>query len=200
MKEYGDAEFLENIVIENAKPDLKIGHPEYKAWSTRHLPIVHLTLRGFVVDALPFSSCFDADKLHSITFTDCYDAGFHLPKDMEHVELKIDSKHKHKATEGRGVSLDQEVKCLTYKDRKKVSESRFNSSSSSQDAAGQSAYHTKQVESPSSIPRYAAPSSSSPYSSSTTTLSGQGLKKSRFSFDFRKRPVSSVIEEDEGEE
>lgn len=207
LKRYGDAEFLENQVIENAKLDPKIGHPEYNAWSIPHLPIVHLTLRGFVVDAMPFCSCFDASKLRTITFKDCYDAGFYLPDDMKHVELRIDSKYKHKATDGRGIWADQEVKCLTYKDGKKVGESRFNSSSSSENPAEQSSCHMKQVESrSSSIPRYAAASSSSSsppsasYSSSTTMLSGQGLRKSRFSLDFRKRPVSSVIEEDEKEE
>lgn len=158
---------------------------------------------------MPFCSCFDASKLRTITFKDCYDAGFYLPDDMKHVELRIDSKYKHKATDGRGIWADQEVKCLTYKDGKKVGESRFNSSSSSsQNPAEQSSCHMKQVESrSSSIPRYAAASSSSSssppsasYSSSTTMLSGQGLRKSRFSLDFRKRPVSSVIEEDEKED
>lgn len=170
----------------------------------RLLPIVHLTLRGFVVDAVPFCSCFDADKLRSITFTDCYDAGFYLPKDMGHVMLRIDSINKHKAMEGRRVSLDEEAKCLTLKDKKKVGESPFfSSSSSSRDDAEQSPRRMKQ-DSPSSIPRYtsspSATSSPRSSSSSSTMLSGQGLRKPRFPLDFRKRIVSSVIEEDEGEE
>lgn len=209
IKKYGDAEYLDNLVIELAKPNLKPSHPEYDTWMSRLLPIVHLTLRGFVVDAVPFCSCFDADKLRSITFTDCYDAGFYLPKDMRHVVLRIDSINKHKAMalEGRQISLDQEAKCLTYKDGKKVGEFRFGSLSTRDDAK-QSDYCTKQ-ESPSSIPRYTPSSSSSSSSSSSTSsyssssstmVSGQGLRKPRFSLDFRKRVVSSVIEENEGEE
>jgi hypothetical protein len=196
LKEYGDAEYLDNCVIELAKPNLKPNHPEFDSWMVRLLPIVHLTLRGFVVDAVPFCSCFNADKLRTITFTDCYEAGFYLPDDMKQVMLRIDPINKQKAIEGRRVSLDQEAKRLTLKDKKKVGESPF-SSSSSQDDAEQSGYYTKQDVSP-SIPRY--PASSSYFSSSSTMLSGQGLRKPRFSLDFRKRVVSSVIEEDEGEE
>ncbi|KUL83728.1 hypothetical protein ZTR_07468 [Talaromyces verruculosus] len=198
FKQYGDAEYLDNCVIELAKPNLKSNHPEYNTWMDRLLPIVHLTLRGFVVDAVPFCSCFDADKLRSITFTDCYDAGFYLPNNMEHVKLYFGSNDKHKAIEGRRVSTDQEVKRLTYMDGKKIGESPFVSSSSSQDDAGRSGYDKKQG-SPSSIPRYTA--SSLPTSSySSSILSGQGLRKPRLPLEYRKRVVSSVIEEDEGEE
>lgn len=196
FKQYGDAEYLDNCVIELAKPNLKPNHPEYNTWMARLLPIVHLTLRGFVVDAVPFCSCFDADKLRSITFTDCYDTGFYLPNNMEHVRLHFGSDDKRKAIGGRRVSTDQEVKRLTYKDGKKIGESPF--VSSWQDAAEQSGYDIKQG-SPSSIPRYTA--SSSPTSSySSSILSGQELRKSRLPLEFRKRVVSSVIEEDEGEE
>lgn len=122
---------------------------------------------------------------------------------MEHVKLYFDSDNKHKAREGRRVSMDQEVKCLTYKDGKKIGESPFVSSSSSPDDAEQSGHDTKQ-SSPSSIPRYTSSSSSSTsssYSSSSSTmLSGQGSRKPRFSLEFRKRVVSSIFEEDEGEE
>jgi hypothetical protein len=199
LETYGDAEYLDNCVIELAKPNLEGKYPEYDSWMTRLLPIVHLTLRGFVVDAVPFCSCFDADKLRSITFTDCFDAGFYLPDDMKHVELRVGPVDKQKAREGRLVSLDQEVKRLTLKDGKKVGESPFSlSSSSSQDNASLSGYDTKHDTS-SSIPRYAVSPSPPPISYSSSMISGQGLRKPRL-WDFRKRVVSSVIEEDEGEE
>ncbi|EEA26717.1 conserved hypothetical protein [Talaromyces marneffei ATCC 18224] len=193
LKEYGDAEYLDNCAIELAKPNLKGSHPEYDSWMSRLLPIVHLTLRGFVVDAVPFCSCFNGDKLRSITFTDCYDAGFYLPNDMEEVELRVFPVEKKIAKEGRRVSLDQEAKCLILKDKKKVSESPF-SSSPSHDAT--SSYYPKPGAS-SSIPRYAACPSPTPSSHSS---SSPVLRKPRFSLGFRKRPVSSVIEEDEEEE
>ena len=117
---------------------------------------------------------------------------------MEHVKLYFGSNDKHKAIEGRRVSTDQEVKRLTYKDGKKIGESPFVSSSSSQDDAGLSGYDTKQG-SPSSIPRYTA-SSLPTCSYSSSILSGQGLRMPRLPLEYRKRVVSSVIEEDEGEE
>jgi hypothetical protein len=57
----------------------------------RYLPITHLTLMNFVVDAGPFFRWFDPRKLKELTFLgDCIDAGFYLPESMES-NVKINS-------------------------------------------------------------------------------------------------------------
>ncbi len=85
----------------------------------RLLPIVHLTYVASWSTRARLCSCFNADKLRSITFTDCYDAGFYLPNNMGHVKFHLGSDDKHRAIEGRRVSTGQEVKCLTYRDGRK---------------------------------------------------------------------------------
>jgi hypothetical protein len=77
-------------VIELAKEKHHDGLGDFEKWSNRKLSIVHLTLRGFVVDALPFFSCFDENRLRQITFTDCYDSGFCLPADLiDEVQINV---------------------------------------------------------------------------------------------------------------
>jgi hypothetical protein len=92
-------------VIELAKPKLPTAHPEYEAWMARRLPLAHLTLRGFVVDAIPFCSCFDAQRLRSITFVDCVDVGFCLPVDvdLERVEIRVGETNRARAESVRRV-------------------------------------------------------------------------------------------------
>ena len=50
---------------------------------TAHLPIVKLSLSGFIVDAGPFRRWFDPSRLRQIDFEqNCIDAGFALPVRM----------------------------------------------------------------------------------------------------------------------
>ena len=57
----------------------------------RYLPMTHITLMNFVVDAAPFHRWFDPKKLAEITFIgDCIDAGFFLPGDMR-TKVKVNS-------------------------------------------------------------------------------------------------------------
>lgn len=54
----------------------------------RRLPVVNLTLSGFVVDADPFAMWFDPRRLRTIDFKrDCVDAGFALPSNMAHITI-----------------------------------------------------------------------------------------------------------------
>ncbi|KAH8690081.1 hypothetical protein BGW36DRAFT_440909 [Talaromyces proteolyticus] len=120
-KHFGNAEYLENSVIELAKPRFDEGTIEYETWATQTLPIINLTLRGFVVDAIPFHSCFYGNKLREITLTDCYDAGFYLPSDMaDDVRINIDGFET--ATVAPIHDLPKELKHITLKDGKKVDE------------------------------------------------------------------------------
>ncbi|EED19096.1 conserved hypothetical protein [Talaromyces stipitatus ATCC 10500] len=202
-RQYGNAEYFDNCVIELAKPKLNPDYPEYEAWMSRLLPIVHLTLRGFVVDAIPFCSCFDGQKLRSITFTDCIDAGFCLPYEMNNVQLRVDCSKTARAEPIRQVVPDRELKRITLKEGRKIDESP--ASSPTQSVSSRSRYHRKPDPS-TSIPHRVplpspAPAPSSPSSPFPSLMpSGQCLRQPRFSMHFHRRVVSSVIEEDEGEE
>ncbi len=71
----GQMDVVQNLPIENM----------------RYLPITHLTLMNFVVDAGPFFRWFDPRKLQELTFLgDCIDVGFYLPENMES-NVKINS-------------------------------------------------------------------------------------------------------------
>ncbi|KAL1961641.1 hypothetical protein VTN77DRAFT_1356 [Rasamsonia byssochlamydoides] len=90
------------------------------------LSIVNLTLRGFVVDAFPFHFWFDAERLSKITFNDCIDAGFHLPKTMAgRVTIEfpkpVPKQHERPRT-GVFVNLKQQLKLVQLKGGKKVAE------------------------------------------------------------------------------
>lgn len=74
----GYGEYLDKQAIAQALKDV----PSPNVKMTR-LPIVTLTLSGFVVDAGPFRRWFDPQRLRHIHFgRDCVDAGFALPVHM----------------------------------------------------------------------------------------------------------------------
>ncbi|OKL63045.1 hypothetical protein UA08_01215 [Talaromyces atroroseus] len=181
-KQYGNAEYLDNCVIELAKPKLSQKHPEYETWMARLLPLVHLTLRGFVVDAIPFCSCFDAQKLRSITFADCYDAGFYLPHevDMDKFEIRVDELKTARTESIRRLCSDEELKHITLKDGKMVEEHHVNESSTS------SSFSNKGKQQGTDM----APAASSRHIGRT----------SRHPWHFRSHVFNAVIEDDEGED
>ncbi|KKY15706.1 hypothetical protein UCRPC4_g06207 [Phaeomoniella chlamydospora] len=64
---------------------IKLAHERAKSQGATlsFLPIVNLTLVGFVVDAAPFVRCFNPMRLRHIDFKhNCVDAGFVLPRAM----------------------------------------------------------------------------------------------------------------------
>ncbi|KAM5434724.1 hypothetical protein MferCBS31731_006496 [Microsporum ferrugineum] len=74
----GVGEYLDKEAIGNAKA---------RAWemgcSLDRLPVVQISLTGFVVDADPFFMWFNPHRLRVINFkNDCVDAGFSLPRSM----------------------------------------------------------------------------------------------------------------------
>lgn len=79
-EEFGDGEYLDQQAIKASQLDVyKILPIE----NVRYLPVTHLTLMNFVVDAGPFYRWFDPKKFQEITFkSGCIDAGFYLPEEM----------------------------------------------------------------------------------------------------------------------
>ncbi|KAJ9614891.1 hypothetical protein H2204_014330 [Knufia peltigerae] len=79
-EEFGDGEYLDQQAIKASQLDVyKILPIE----NVRFLPVTHLTLMNFVVDAGPFYRWFDPKKLQEITLkSGCIDAGFYLPQEM----------------------------------------------------------------------------------------------------------------------
>ncbi|CRG83490.1 hypothetical protein PISL3812_00841 [Talaromyces islandicus] len=118
-RRFGVAEYLDNSVIELAREKHHDGLGDFEKWSNKKLSVVHLTLRGFVVDALPFFSCFDENRLRQITFTDCYDAGFCLPADLiDEVEINVGGFEP--ATVVPVHHIPKELKSITIKEGKIV--------------------------------------------------------------------------------
>ncbi|KIW17509.1 hypothetical protein PV08_04703 [Exophiala spinifera] len=79
-EEFGDGEYLDQQAIKASQLDVyKILPIE----NVRFLPVTHLTLMNFVVDAGPFYRWFNPKKFREITFkSGCLDAGFYLPQEM----------------------------------------------------------------------------------------------------------------------
>lgn len=80
-EEFGYGEYLDQQAIKVAQLSVGIELPQE---NLQFLPITHLTLRNFVVDAGPFFRWFDSARLQEIVFLgDCVDAGFYLPPAMK---------------------------------------------------------------------------------------------------------------------
>ncbi|EXJ61374.1 uncharacterized protein A1O5_11932 [Cladophialophora psammophila CBS 110553] len=78
--EFGVGEYLDQHAMKQAQIDVVESLP---IDNMRHLPISHLTLMNFAVDAGPFFRWFDPKKLVEITFLgQCIDTGFYLPDNM----------------------------------------------------------------------------------------------------------------------
>lgn len=85
-EEFGYGEYLDQQAIRGAQLLVASQIPRE---NLRYLPIRHLTLHNFVVDAGPFFKWFDPKKLREITLRgDCIDAGFSLPDDMK-LKVKV---------------------------------------------------------------------------------------------------------------
>ncbi|KAK5341140.1 hypothetical protein LTR98_001932 [Exophiala xenobiotica] len=79
-EEFGDGEYLDQQAMKASQLDDVKNLP---IENVRYLPITHLTLMNFVVDAGPFYRWFDPKKFKEVTFKgDCIDAGFNLPQEM----------------------------------------------------------------------------------------------------------------------
>lgn len=79
-EEFGDGEYLDQQAMKASQLDDVKNLP---IENVRYLPITHLTLMNFVVDAGPFYRWFDPKKFKEVTFKgDCIDAGFSLPQEM----------------------------------------------------------------------------------------------------------------------
>lgn len=126
LEDLGEGEYFDNRAIEKAK--LRAGAIGATVWQ---LTIVNLTLRGFVVDAFPFHLWFDPERLSKITFNDCVDAGFCLPKTMTgRVTLevpKVAPKSAERAKTGVFVNLKEQLKLVQLKGGKKVAERLYHS-------------------------------------------------------------------------
>lgn len=86
-EEFGHGEYLDQQAIKMAQISAGTELPEE---SLRFLPITHLTLKNFVVDAGPFFRWFDLKELQEIVFRGkCVDAGFYLPPDTR-IAVKVD--------------------------------------------------------------------------------------------------------------
>ncbi|OAL22741.1 hypothetical protein AYO20_11140 [Fonsecaea nubica] len=85
-QEFGDGEYLDQQAMKQAQIDVVETLP---LENMRYLPISHLTLMNFAVDAGPFFRWFDPKKLVEINFLgQCIDTGFYLPDDMRsHVKV-----------------------------------------------------------------------------------------------------------------
>ncbi|OAP62422.1 hypothetical protein AYL99_04625 [Fonsecaea erecta] len=81
--EFGDGEYLDQQAMKQAQIDVVETLP---VENMRYLPISHLTLMNFAVDAGPFFRWFDPKKLVELNFLgQCVDTGFYLPDDMRSV-------------------------------------------------------------------------------------------------------------------
>lgn len=184
-------------MIELARERHYDGLGDFDKWSNKKLSIVHLTLRGFVVDALPFFSCFDENRLRKITFTDCYDSGFCLPGDLID-EVQINVGGFEPATVVPVHHIPKELNRITIKEgrivEKRPIQSRLHQRVllPSREAATSHAVIAPPQYSPGKNPRR------------HVTLGGQahkttGARLSMFSWRRRKLDFNSVIEEEEEE-
>ncbi|KAK2733665.1 hypothetical protein FQN57_002062 [Myotisia sp. PD_48] len=78
----GIGEYLDKVAIEEARE-----RAEPMGCTLERLPVVQISLTGFVIDSDPFFQWFNPHRLRIINFkNDCVDAGFTLPRFMtEHV-------------------------------------------------------------------------------------------------------------------
>jgi len=100
-EEFGYGEYLDQQAIKAAQ--LLVG-TELPVENLRFLPITHLTLVNFAVDAGPFYRWFDAKRLREVNFLgQCVDAGFYLPSDME-ASVKVNGPRPMIVVAGKGVA------------------------------------------------------------------------------------------------
>jgi len=86
---YGGGEYLDVLAIRQARVSVSRERVWYSSPADplsplgylASLPVEKLILEGFVVDALSFQEFFVG--LKQLTFTDCIDAGFFLPLELE---------------------------------------------------------------------------------------------------------------------
>lgn len=87
-QEFGEGEYLDQQAMKNGQMEVVQVLP---VENMRYLPITHLTLMNFAVDAGPFFRWFDPKKLKEITFLgQCIDTGFSLPENMK-TTVKVNS-------------------------------------------------------------------------------------------------------------
>lgn len=161
------------------------------------MSIVHLTLRGFVVDALPFYSCFDENRLRQLTFTDCYDSGFYLPADLIN-EVKINVGDFEPAKVAPVHHMSKELKRITIKEGKVVEKRPVQTRRQQRVLASREAAASRSVIAP---PQYSP--GKNPHRH--VTIGGEarnttGDRLSLFSWRRRKHNFNSVIEEEEDED
>ena len=81
-EEFGSGEYLDRTAIKQAQV---ASARELPLSNMRYLPVTHLTLANFAVDAGPFFRWFDPDRFKALTFKNtCWDTGFYLPNEMRH--------------------------------------------------------------------------------------------------------------------
>ncbi|KAK5045305.1 hypothetical protein LTR84_009411 [Exophiala bonariae] len=86
--EFGSGEYLDQQAIKMAQ--MSVGTAVSQE-NLHLLPITHLTLKNFVVDANPFFRWFDPNLLEEIVLkAGCVDAGFYLPPNMK-TAIKVDA-------------------------------------------------------------------------------------------------------------
>jgi hypothetical protein len=86
---YGDGEYLDVLCIHHAQK-AAADAATLPTTHLRYLPLRHLQLRSFVLDGLALERWFNSATLATITFAPgCVDAGFYLPRDMQHVKLVV---------------------------------------------------------------------------------------------------------------
>lgn len=196
LRKFGNAEYLDNCVIELAKEKHHDGLGDFEKWSNKKLSIVHLTLRGFVVDALPFYSCFDENRLRKITFTDCYDSGFCLPAELiDKVQINVGGFEP--ATVVPVHHIPKELKRITIKEGKIVEKRPAQSHRHQRVLPSREAATNHPVIAP---PQYSP--GKNPHRH--VTFGGQthktaGARLSLFSWRRHKQDFNSVIEEEEEE-
>ncbi|EHY52415.1 hypothetical protein HRR83_009250 [Exophiala dermatitidis] len=80
-EEFGEGEYLDQQAMKAGQINVVHVLP---VENFRYLPITHLTLMNFAVDAGPFFRWFDPAKLKEVQFLgDCIDTGFSLPREMK---------------------------------------------------------------------------------------------------------------------
>ncbi|OXV07556.1 hypothetical protein Egran_04678 [Elaphomyces granulatus] len=114
----GVGEYLDTAAIGVAKTNAALLGP-----TRNRLSISKLSLSGFVVDADPFELWFDHRCLRLIHFkNDCVDAGFYLPSEMRHVEIKFPADIKEEAIWAYRFSPKEDLRLIEMKGGEKVAE------------------------------------------------------------------------------
>ena len=114
----GIGEYLDTAAIGVAKTKAAMLGP-----TRNRLSITKLSLTGFVVDADPFELWFDHRRLRLLHFrNDCVDAGFYLPPEMHHVEIKFPLNIKEEAMWAYRFSPKEDLRLIEMKRGAKIAE------------------------------------------------------------------------------